>query len=115
MTFLILALIFNAICDAVIFNDSFARFGKWFSRSQISEGRDLIYAWLRVKYHLPIWLCKFLSYDVLIIFGDLWHFSKFLMIGCFCFAISIENGFYLWMAYSVLFSPVYTLVKKVSL
>ena len=118
MTFITLFLIlsacyFNAVCDAVIFNDSFASLGKWFSRSQVSQGRNDIYAYLRIKFGLPLWLCRFLAFDVLIVFGDLWHFSKFLMIGCFSFAVSTQYGIFIWLGYSLVFSPIYSLVKRV--
>jgi hypothetical protein len=118
MTFITLFLIlsacyFNAVCDAIIFNDSFASLGKWFSRAQILKGRDEFYVYLRVKHKLPLWLCKFLAFDVFIVFLDCWHFSKFLMIGCFSFAVSTQYGIFIWLGYSLVFSPIYSLVKKV--
>ena len=74
----------NAVMDAIMSNDSFKRFGKWFSR----DGWQIKYTfceWLN-KY-LPLWLSKFIAEDLLVVFTDLFHFAKMVMILSFMFII----------------------------
>lgn len=80
--FLLITIIMSAIGEAVVFYNSFGKFGLWFS----DKGYVLKYKlaeWLN-KY-LPLWLSKFIAYNILVIFTDLFHLSKAIMIYTFIY------------------------------
>jgi hypothetical protein len=61
---LYITVIANAVMDAIMSNDAFAKYGKWFSRDgwQI---KHTFCEWL--NQYLPLWLSKFISNDFLVV------------------------------------------------
>jgi hypothetical protein len=112
MTYILLFLttLASAIIDSIWASDSFAKYGLWFSRDGY-KCKYILTEWLN-KY-LPLWLSKFLAQDVLVIFTDLFHFAKFVMILSFLFCIF---GFtwwaivvYIW--WGLMFNFIYYLIR----
>lgn len=99
ISLLILAMLFSAIMDTT------DRFSEYFKRKEISTNKK-IYKFLRewcdseswrnkykIKDHLirigiPELISSYLSKDVFVVFLDMWHFSKAMMILCFLIPIS---------------------------
>ena len=107
---LLITVICSAIIDAINSRDSFAKYGLWFSRDGYVIKYD-IEAYL--NRFLPTWLSKFLAYDVLVIFSDLFHFAKFIMILAvmfiaFGFTIYAILGYLVW---GVLFNVVFYSIR----
>jgi hypothetical protein len=107
---LLLTIICSAIMDAITSQDSFAKYGLWFSR----EGYVLKYdleAWLN-KF-LPSSISKFLAYDVLVIFTDLFHLSKTIMVACFIIAIFgfTIKAFLAYFVWGLVFSAIYYIIR----
>ena len=75
-----LTIICSVLMDAVMARDSFAKYGLWFSREGYIIKYDLE-VWLN-KF-LPSALAKFLAFDVLVIFTDLFHAAKTIMVASF--------------------------------
>jgi hypothetical protein len=91
---LLITIIANVIMDAVVFYNAFGKYGIWFS----SEGwkcKYILADWLN-KY-LPMWLSRFLALNVLVMFTDLFHLSKSVMIYTFMVLIF---GF-TWKAFTI--------------
>ena len=107
---IILTIVCNAIMDSIMSNDSFAKYGLYFSRD----------GW-KVKYQLtewfnkflPLWLSKFLAQDIFVIFTDLFHTSKTIMIACFLIAIFgfTLQAFIAWLIWGLLFSFFYAIIR----
>jgi hypothetical protein len=100
----------NAVMDAIMSNDSFAKYGKWFSRDgwQI---KHTFCEWL--NQFLPLWLSKFLAEDVLVCATELYKFAKMVMILSFLTAIF---GFHVqtivaYMVWGMCFSLVYAFIR----
>jgi hypothetical protein len=72
----------NVIMDAIMSNDVFAKYGLWYSRDGWTIKYDLK-VWL--NQYLPLWLSKFLAYDVLVVFTELYKVAKTVMILAFMF------------------------------
>ena len=107
---LLLAALCNAIMDAIMSNDSFAKYGKWFSR----DGWQIKYElteWL--NQFLPLWLSKFLAMDVLVVFTELYKLAKFIMITCFMIAILgvTWKALLVSMVWGLVFSFFYSLIR----
>jgi len=91
-------------------NDSFAKYGKWFSR----DGWQIKYTlteWLN-KY-LPLWLSKFLAQDVLVVFTELYKVAKMIMIISFIilifgFTIKAVIAYIVW---GFMFSSIYAIIR----
>ncbi len=109
-TLLILTVVFNAIMDNIMFYDSFAKYGLWLSRDGWKT-KYILTEWLN-KF-LPLWLSKFLAQDVLVIFTDLFHTAKTLMIACFmvCIFGLTWKAFLAWFIWGLLFNIFYYLFK----
>jgi len=107
---LFLAAFSNSVMDAVDFNDSFKKYGKWFSK----EGYTNKYAlceWLN-KF-LPLWLSKFLAFDVLVVFTSLWYVAKMIMVLSFLtciFGLTLKM-FLVYLCWGLLFSFDYSILK----
>lgn len=105
-----LTILCSAIIDAIWSRDSFAKYGLWFSR----EGYVLKYdleVWL--NRFLPSFLSKFLAFDVLVIFTDLMHFAKFVMIISFMFLIFgfTLKALFAYFVWGLLFSGVFYMIR----
>lgn len=104
-----LSIFCNAIMDNITFHNSYAKYGLWFS----SDGwkcKYILAEWLN-KY-LPLWLSKFLAEDVLVVFTDLWHLSKMIMILSLCLSISFSfHGILLWFMWSIGFNIFFNLLR----
>ena len=107
--FLFITVLSNAVMDAIMGKDAFKKYGKWFSR----DGWEIKYQlceWL--NNYLPLWLSKFLAFDVLVVFTELYKFAKMIMILSFLACIF---GFTWWtlvvyFAWGLLFSFFYYLL-----
>jgi hypothetical protein len=96
--------------DSIMSNDSFAKYGKWFSR----DGWQIKYTlteWLN-KY-LPLWLSKFLAQDVLVVFTELYKVAKMIMIISFIilifgFTIKAVIAYIVW---GFMFSSIYAIIR----
>jgi hypothetical protein len=96
--------------DSIMSNDSFAKYGKWFSR----DGWQIKYTlteWLN-KY-LPLWLSKFLAQDVLVVFTELFKTVKMIMIISFMilifgFTIKALIAYIVW---GFVFSSIYAIIR----
>jgi hypothetical protein len=109
-TLLVLTILSNAIMDAIMSNDAFAKYGIWFSRDGWKT-KHTFADWL--SKFMPNFIAVFLSGTVLVMFTELYKFAKMIMILSFMIAIF---GFTWWalLAYVVwglLFSIVYTLIR----
>ena len=106
---LLITIMANAVMDAIISNDSFAKHGLWFSRDGW-KCKYLIVEWL--NNFLPLELSSFLGETVLVVFSDLWHLAKTIMILSFMVLVFgftwyavimyfawglIFSGFYYWI------------------
>jgi len=91
---LLITIIANVIMDAVVFYNAFAKYGLWFS-NQGYKCKYILADWLS-KY-LPMWLSRFLALNVLVIFSDLYHLSKSVMIFTF---MALIFGF-TWKAFTI--------------
>ncbi len=111
ISLLAITIIANSVMDAIMSNNVFAKYGLWFSRDGWTVKYDLK-VWLN-KY-LPLWLSKFLAYDVLVIFTELYKVAKTVMIMSFMLLIF---GF-TWMAivaylvWGLAFSSCYGFIRK---
>jgi hypothetical protein len=106
---LLTTIIANAIMDSIYSNNSFAKYGLWFSRDGY-KCKYILTEWLN-KF-LPLGLSKFLAQDILVIFTDLWHFAKFVMITCFFLAISFTLlSFVMSLVWGLVFSFVYSVIR----
>jgi len=96
--------------DSIMSNDSFAKYGKWFSR----EGWTIKYTLTEWLYkYLPLWLSKLLAQDVLVVFTELYKTAKMIMIISFMllifgFTIKALIAYIVW---GFVFSSVYTLIR----
>jgi hypothetical protein len=110
MIWIILAALCSAIMDLVSSKDRFAKYGIWFSREGYILKYDLM-DWLN-KF-MPEQLAKFLAFDVMVIFTDLFHTSKTLMVAFFCIAAFslTSQAFLAWLVFGVMFNFFYYLIK----
>lgn len=107
---LLITIISNAVMDAIMSNDAFKRFGKWFSR----DGYQIKYTfaeWLN-KY-FPLWLSKFIAEDFLVVFTELYKFAKMIMVLSFLIAIFGFTWFALaaYMVWGLIFSFAYYMIR----
>jgi hypothetical protein len=96
--------------DNVMAHDSYAKYGLYFSR----DGWKVKYIfteWLN-KY-IPLWLSKLIAQDFLVIFLDLFHTAKTLMIACFVVAIFGITWYSLlvWFCWGIVFNVCYYVSK----
>jgi hypothetical protein len=96
--------------DSIMSNDTFAKYGKWFSR----DGWQIKYTLTEWLYkYLPLWLSKFLAQDVLVVFTELYKVAKMIMIISFMlliFGFTI-HAIIAYIVWGLLFSIVYTLIR----
>jgi hypothetical protein len=96
--------------DAIMSNDSFAKYGKFFSRDgwQI---KHTFCEWL--NNFLPLWLSKFIAEDVLVVFTELYKLSKMIMIISFMVAIFgfTTTALIAYMIWGLLFSFFYAVIR----
>jgi len=107
---LVISIIANAIMDAIMSNDAFAKYGKWFSRS----GWQIKYQFVEwLNNWLPLWLSKFIALDVLVVFTELYKVAKMIMILSFMVAIFglTLKALITYMVWGLLFSLVYWIVR----
>lgn len=110
MIILALYLVTTLIQQCIMIHDSFAKFGLWFSK----DGWKIKYIlaeWLN-KY-LPLWLSKFLAYDVLVVFTDLFHFIQLVFVSSLCIFIFGLSWVALiaYFTFSILFSILYYSIR----
>jgi hypothetical protein len=107
---LVISIICSAVQDAVIFNNAFAKWGLYFSRDGW-KNKYLLTEWFN-KY-LPLWLSKFLAQDILVIFCDLFHTAKTIMIASFIVAIFglTWTSFIVWALWGFGFNFVYYAIR----
>lgn len=91
-------------------HDSFAKFGVWFSKDGW-KNKYVLAEWL--NQYLPLDVSKFLAFDVLVIFTDLFHFTQFLFVSSMCIYFF---GFTLvaaaaYFSFSILFSILYYIIR----
>ncbi len=89
--FVIIAGIFNAISDILQFKYSTSFFSKLKNRQFVDPSISWKNKW-KSKYDF---IDKIMS-TILVMFTDLWHLSKFLMIICFTIAIVFYIPLYIW-------------------
>jgi hypothetical protein len=107
---LFITILSNAIMDSIMSNDSFAKYGKWFSR----DGWQIKYTlaeWL--NQYLPLWLSKLLAQDVLVVFTELYKTAKMIMIISFMilifgFTIKALIAYIVW---GFVFSSIYAIIR----
>lgn len=107
---LLITALCSAIMDNVMAHDSYAKYGLYFSR----DGWKVKYIfteWLN-KY-LPLWLSKIIAQDFLVIFLDLFHTAKTLMIAFFVLAIFgfTWTAFLVWFSWGIIFNVFYYITK----
>ena len=100
----------NAVMDAIMSNDSFAKYGMWFSR----EGwrtKHVFADWL--SKFMPSWLAVFISGTVLVMFTELYKLAKMIMILSFLFAIFgfTWKAIIIYVIWGALFSFVYSIIR----
>lgn len=107
---ILITILSNAVMDSIMSNDSFKQFGKWFSRDgwQI---KHTFCEWL--NQFLPLWLCKLIAEDILVVFTELYKFAKMLMILSFLILIFGFNQytFFLYIVWGMSFSILYALMR----
>jgi len=110
MIWIILAALCSAIMDLVSSQDRFAKWGIWFSREGYILKYDLA-EWL--SKFMPYRVAKFLAFDILVIFSDLFHLSKTLMVAFFCIAAFglTAPAFLAWLVFGLMFNFFYYLMK----
>ena len=110
MIWIILAALCSAIMDLVSSQDKFKDYGLWFSREGYILKYDLA-DWLN-KF-MPYNLAKFIAFDILVIFTDLFHLSKTLMIAFFCIAAFglTAQAFIGWLLFGIMFNFFYYSIK----
>jgi hypothetical protein len=96
--------------DSIMSNDSFAKYGLYFSRDGWKVKYQLT-EWLN-KF-LPLWLSKFLAFDVLVVFTELYKVAKMIMIisfmvAIFGFTIHALIAYFVW---GLLFSFFYAVIR----
>jgi hypothetical protein len=110
MIWIILAALCSAIMDLVSSQDRFKDYGIWFSRDGYILKYDLA-EWLN-KF-MPYSVAKFIAFDILVIFTDLFHLSKTLMVAFFCIAAFglTAQAFLAWLVFGLMFNFFYYLMK----
>jgi len=105
-----MSIICSAVMDAVMSNNAFAKCGLYFSRDGW-KNKYLLTEWFN-KY-LPLWLSKFLAQDILVIFCDLFHTAKTIMIASFIVAIFglTWTSFIVWALWGFWFNLVYYAIR----
>ena len=102
LAILFLGIFFNSIMDA----DSIDVFGKWAEKRYTSnptrfnfilwhwvdvdswENKYMVREWMIIHGFQP-WFATWMAKDVLVVFLDLWHFAKALMMLCFSYPIAM--------------------------
>lgn len=107
--YLTLSIVASAVMDSVMSNNTFARWGLWYSKDGW-KCKYILTEWF--ARFLPLDLSKFLAQDVLVGFTDLWHFAKTIMVLSFCMAINQEMGVFMWLIWGFVFSPVYAIIRS---
>jgi len=107
---LVISVICSAVQDAVIFNNAFEKWGLWFSKDGWKV-KYLFTEWL--NQYLPLWLSKFIAQDLLVIFTDIYHLSKSIMIASFIVAIFglTWTSFIVWALWGFGFNLVYYAIR----
>ena len=107
---LLITIISNAVMDAVWSRDSYRKYGLWFSK----DGYKVKY-FLRdyLNKYVPNWLARFLAFDVLVVFTELYKLAKMIMILSFLIAIFGFTWYALIMyfAWGLFFSGVFYLIR----
>jgi hypothetical protein len=100
----------NAVMDAIMSNDSFAKHGMWFSRDGWKT-KHAFADWL--SQFIPEWLAELLAGTVLVMFTELYKFAKMIMILSFLAAIFGFTWYTLliYIIWGGLFSIYYTLIR----
>lgn len=112
MTYILIlvTILCSAIIDCIMAHDTFSKHGLYFSRD----------GW-KVKYQLTEWfnkflplgISKFLAQDVFVIFTDLFHTAKTIMIASFMvivFGLTIK-AFLAWIIWGFIFNFFYYFLK----
>ena len=107
---LLISVLANAIMDSIMSNDTFAKYGKWFSRDgwQIKHSFS---EWL--NNYLPLALSRFIAEDFLVVFTELYKLAKMIMILSF---LVIIFGFtfkviLVYICWGLLFSFAYAIIR----
>ena len=100
----------NAVMDAIMSNDSFAKYGVFFSRNGWRT-KHVFADWLNKL--MPRWLAVFISGTVLVMFTELYKLAKMIMILSFLFAIFgfTWKAIIIYVIWGALFSFVYTFIR----
>lgn len=106
----IITIISNSIMDAIMSNNSFAKYGLWFSRDGWKI-KYLLRDWLS-KY-IPFYISKFIAFNILVVFTELYKLCKMIMIMSFMFLIFglNINSLYAYLLWGILFSFVYSIIR----
>jgi hypothetical protein len=100
----------NAIMDSIMSNDTFAKYGKWFSR----DGWQIKHSFAEfLNIYLPLNLSRFIAEDFLVVFTELYKVSKMVMILSF---LAIIFGFtfkviLVYICWGLLFSFFYAVIR----
>jgi hypothetical protein len=107
---LVLTIASNAVMDAIMSNDSFAKYGMWFSRDGWKT-KHAFADWMAL--FIPEWLAVLLAGTVLVMFTELYKFAKMIMILSFLIAIFGFTWYALamYIVWGALFSIYYTLIR----
>jgi ABC-type transport system involved in cytochrome bd biosynthesis fused ATPase/permease subunit len=107
---LLTTIIANAVMDAVISNDSFRQYGKWFSREGWEIKHELSDYFSQF---MPSWLAEFIWCDFLVVFTELFKFAKMVMILSFLILIFGLNvyTFLLYLVWGMCFSILYAFIR----
>lgn len=100
----------SAIIDAVIYQNPFAKWGLWWS-NEGWKSKYVLTQWF--NQFLPLWLSKFLAQDVFVIFSDLIHTAKTIMVACFMIAIFgfTWTAFIFWFVWGIVFNMFYYTIR----
>ena len=112
MIYILLALtvLCSSIMDAIMSNNAFSKYGLWASQ----DGWKLKYVFTEwLNKFLPLWLSKFIAQDVLVVFTDLWHTAKTVMIASFLICIFgfTFQAFVAYLVWGFTFNIVYTILR----
>lgn len=107
---LLITIISNAVMDSIMSNDSFKKYGKWFSR----DGWQIKHSFTEwINKFFPLWLSKFIATDFLVVFTELYKFAKMIMILSFLVLIFgfTYTALIAYLIWGLLFSFFYYLIR----
>lgn len=105
-----ISILSSAIMDAININNAFAKYGIWFSKDGW-KNKHTFAEW--ISKYLPDFISESIAEDFLVMFTDLWHFAKMIMVLSFLiaiFGITLKT-FIMYIIWGIIFNFLYAIIR----